>query len=137
MMRRLRGALAALVVVLSSAAQATAGTTYQVDAGWDLFTSTPGATMFDGVPFMGVPLGTFNFGGSIGVQSVGSADTIIQRLSTAVAPTKVAGSSATVPLTLDALQLETVAPTTVFGPLDNYFITLTPSVPSTGAMTIT
>ena len=107
-----------------------------VKAGYDLFqTITPG-TNFQGVDFMGVPLGTFNFGGAIGTKTVGPTDTIIQRLSDVTAP---AGGSGTTALIMQALQLETTAPTTAFGPLDNYFITLQSThggSASTGTMTI-
>jgi len=110
-----------------------------VAAGYDLFQSVTGVgsggTNFMGVDFTGVPLNTFNFGGTIGVQNVGPTDTIIQRLSTVtvLAP----GQSAITGLNVLALQLETTAPTTVFGPLANYFITLTPAATSTGSMNIT
>jgi hypothetical protein len=87
--------------------------------GYDIFHSLSPGTSFAGVPFMGVSLGTFNFGGTIGTQSVGNADTIIHRTSSVDAT--LSGST---PLTMLALQLETVAPTNVFGPLDNYFVTL-------------
>jgi hypothetical protein len=39
--------------------------------GYDLFETT-GDTTFGGVAFQGVPLGTFNFGGTIGVQNTGA-----------------------------------------------------------------
>lgn len=67
--------------------------------GFDLFQTLPGAN-FNGVPFQGVPLGSFNFGGSIGVQSTYFTDTIVQRLDD-VTPT-----SGTTRLVIDALQLE-------------------------------
>jgi len=84
-----------------------------------------------GVPLKGVPLGTYNFGGSIGVQSTDSTDTIVQRLGVATSP------STTIPIQLDALQLETEGKTTFggLGPLDYYFITLG-RTPSLGTMTI-
>ena len=50
-----------------------------VQPGWDLFETVPG-TSFSGVPFVGVPLGTFDFdndfGRGLGVKSVGLTDTI-------------------------------------------------------------
>jgi MYXO-CTERM domain-containing protein len=106
-----------------------------VDAGYDLFQTTPGTT-FMGAPFVGVPLGTFNFGGSTGVQNVGDADTIIQRMADASPP-----GPATVPLVMDALQLESAAPIALGGgPLGFYFVTLQSTdmtgPPSVGAITI-
>lgn len=53
-----------------------------VNPGYDLFESLP-CTTFGGVAFQGVPIGTFNFGGTIGTKSVGVTDRIIQRLAPA------------------------------------------------------
>jgi hypothetical protein len=100
--------------------------------GYDLFQTQDG-TSFDGIPFIGVPLGTYNFGGSIGVQNTGFTDTIIQRLTEATAP------STTVSLQMDALQLETAAPTNLGAGVGNYFITLQSvrgGPASTGTMTV-
>jgi hypothetical protein len=46
-----------------------------VDSGYDLFQTQDGTFFNFGtgpVPLMGVPLGTYNFGGTIGVQNVGT-----------------------------------------------------------------
>jgi hypothetical protein len=72
-----------------------------VDAGWDLFT-TVGTTYFNAMNWQGVPLGTYNFGGAIGSQSVGNTDTIMQRVN---AVPDGGGSTA---LNLVALQLESI-----------------------------
>src|SRR5256885_156155 len=53
-----------------------------VNPGFELFQSVTGTT-FGGVAFQGVPIGTFNFGGTIGVKAVGGTDTIVQRLAPA------------------------------------------------------
>jgi hypothetical protein len=95
-----------------------------VDAGYDLFTTVEAGTFFDGIGnLQGVPLNTYNFGGSIGVQNVGNTDTIVQRLQNVTAT----GSTS---LQLDALQLESV--NAVFGSIPGIatpyaFITLDPS----------
>lgn len=117
------GFLLSVGIALPSHAQA-------VDAGYDLFESLPG-TSFAGTPMTGVPLSTFNFGGSIGTKNVGNTDTIIQRLSP-VTPT------GTTTLQMDALSLMTTAPTTFGGlvPLGTYYVFLDPSTPSLGSMTI-
>lgn len=98
------------------------GQPYTIAPGWDLFTTATPPTMFDNIPFQGVPLGTFNFGGSIGIQNVGNTDTIIQRL------TPITGSSGgTVSFTADlaALQLVSVNPVSIGGgPVGYYFLTL-------------
>src|SRR5262249_3909258 len=91
----------------------------------------------------GVPLGTFDFdnllGRNLGVQTVGITDTIIER--TTAATVGGAGQTATVPLIMNALQLETTVPVNFAGNgLDNYFITLqsTRGGPlSTGSIAIT
>jgi hypothetical protein len=105
----------------------------QVLPGYDLLETQPG-TSFAGTPYLGVPIGSYNFGGSIGLQGVGNADTIIQRLAPATP------GSPTVPLMMDALQLESATPTTFGGgPLGYYFITLQSAMggpASTGSMTI-
>jgi hypothetical protein len=106
----------------------------QVDPGWDLFDTQAGTT-FQGNPFVGDPVGSYNFGGSIGTQSVGNTDTIVQRLAAATP------GSPTIPLLMDALQLESATPISFGGgPLGFYFITLQSSdgtgPASTGSMTI-
>ena len=116
-------------VVVSHAAYAS---TFQVAPGYDLF-QTESGTYFTGLGnLMGVPEGTYNFGGSIGVQNTGLTDTIIQRANAVATP-----GSPTVPLIMDALQLETVAPVSFGGgPFGNYFITLSPTAGSTGSLTV-
>lgn len=92
--------------------------TNTVNPGWDLLQTVSGTT-FQGVPFFGVPLGSYDFDGTIGVQDVGNTDTIIQRLTAGTVP------SPTISIQMNALQLETAAPTSLFGgPLGLYFITL-------------
>jgi len=112
----------------------------QVDAGYDLFQSQAGTT-FMGNPFMGVPLDTYIFPNPGNTPnpitySTGDADTIVQRLAAATA------GSPTVPLVMDALQLESDTPISLGGgPLGFYFITLQSSdgtgPASTGSLTIT
>jgi hypothetical protein len=146
-MRRVIGramVCAAVSLALGSAA-ARAGTTFDVAAGFDLFETTTG-TVFNfpvagPTPLMGVPLGTFDFdnllGRNLGVQNTGQTDTIIERNTAAIPSTPVAGSSATIDLTMLALQLETTTPINIGNGLHNYFITLQAGVASTGSMTIT
>jgi hypothetical protein len=115
-------------------------------AGWDLFQTETGTT-FDGVAFSGVPIGTsFTFpatnpeGNPINPRNpnLGVTDTIIERNQNVTAAP---GGSGTTTLTFDALQLVTTAPVAAgtFGPgslAGNYYITLNPTVASTGTMTI-
>jgi len=91
--------------------------------GWDLFQTAPGLTTFFGQSFEGVPLGTFDFFGAIGVQNVGATDTLIRRLSTASVAGP--GNSATIATVVDAFQLKSVNPVSILGgPLGIYYITL-------------
>ena len=128
------GASAAAGLVCFSAG-ARAQTT--VLPGYDLFETDPLGTFFNfgsgPVPLVGVPLGTFDFGGSIGTQTVGNTDTIIQRLSTVTAP------SGTTSLLMNALDMETATPINLGAGLHDYFITLQSDrggPASTGTMTI-
>jgi hypothetical protein len=106
----------------------------EVLPGYDLFDTQAGTT-FQGAPFVGVPVGSYNFGGSIGTQSVGNTDTIVQRLAPATP------GSPTIPIVMDALQLESATPISLGGgPLGFYFVTLQSTdgagPASTGSMTI-
>jgi hypothetical protein len=112
-----------------------------VHAGYDLFATTTGTT-FNGVPFMGVPLGTFNFGVPIGTQNTSLTDTIVQRLDTVNASDNTPGlNMGTTRLLMNALQLESTVPTDFGLGTDFYFITLqsarsTGGPASTGSMII-
>ncbi|MGH9720597.1 MAG: PEP-CTERM sorting domain-containing protein [Bryobacteraceae bacterium] len=83
--------------------------------GWDLF-ETVAPTNFGGVPFQGVPLVTFDFGG--GPVAVGNTDTIVQRLDQADAP------SEAISTVLEALHLVSTVPTDFGLGLGFYYITL-------------
>ena len=85
---RLLAIVAAAVVCFLGAS--TAQGSPIIDAGWDLFTTysaqldmttDPDHPNFQ--PFEGNPLGSFDFGGVIGVKDVGATDTIIKRLEVA------------------------------------------------------
>ena len=100
--------------------------------GFDTVTTGPAVTTFDGLPWQGVPLGTFDFGS--GPVNVGNTDTIIQRLGTPVT-----APGGTIGLTVDALQLQTVNAVSLGGgPVGYYFLTLNTSVPNqnSGQLTI-
>jgi hypothetical protein len=96
---------------------------FTVASGWDLFTTATPATTFNYVPFQGVPLGTFDFGGSIGVQNVGNTDTIIQRPTNISGPLGGPGSTAFA-ADLVAFQLESANPVNFGAGLGYYFLTL-------------
>lgn len=98
--------------------------------GFDTVTTGPSVTMFDGVPWQGVPLGTFNFGS--GPVNVGATDTIIQRVGYPVT-----APGGTMSLSVDALQLQTVNQVSLGGgPVGYYFVTLDTSAQNTGLLTI-
>jgi hypothetical protein len=107
-------ARAIAISALMGVSVANASTT--VSAGYDLLTTLPG-TSFGGVAYTGVPLGTFDFGGTIGTLSVGNADEIVRRLSFADSGTPIATE-------LLALQLVTTAPVDLGLGTGFYFITL-------------
>lgn len=88
-----------------------------VAAGWDLYTTGP--VVLNGQTFTSSPLGSYNFGGSVGVQPVGNADMIIRRTSDS------SGNPAAIAIQLVALQL--VTPILVnfeSAGLDFYYLTL-------------
>lgn len=98
--------------------------------GYDLFETLSG-TAFVGVPFEGVPIGTYDFGS--GPQKVGTTDTIVQRFDPASAP------STTIDIELVALQLKSSVPADFGLGLGTYYITLQSArggPASLGAMTI-
>jgi hypothetical protein len=101
----------------------------QVLAGYNCF-DTGSGTLYAGTPWVGVPLGTFDFGS--GPLNVGLTDTIIQRMGPAV--TTPGGS---MPLQVDALQLMTATPVSIGGgPLGYYYATLNTSFANTGVLTV-
>jgi hypothetical protein len=116
--------------------------TVSVAPGYDLFETMSGSN-FPGLgDLMGVPLGNFDFGGAIGNKNLGNTDTIVQRLdaATVTAPGAIPFpvTAPTINLSVVALQLETVNMVNFGGNgLANYFVTLTPTVASTGTMDIT
>jgi hypothetical protein len=50
-----------------------------IHSGWDLFWTDPGTTLFNGVPFQGVPLWYYDFQDGNGPRWVGETDTILHR----------------------------------------------------------
>ncbi len=119
------------VLIASLAGPSPLKASTNVESGWDLFI-TADTTSFDGANWQGVPLGTYNFGGTIGLKNVGATDTIVQRTTGANAP------SGTVNLTIDALQMMTVSEVSFGGgPVGYHFLTLQSETPSTGTMNIT
>jgi hypothetical protein len=114
---------AAGLLVAALAVPSAVQASLTVHSGWDLL-ATFNDTTFAGAYWQGVPIGNWDFGGSIGVQNVGITDTLIHRTTDATASaysTWVYG----VPVIMDALQLRTTGPTSIGGgPVGDYFITL-------------
>lgn len=134
----LAGLLAAMSVAVPVRSLAASFTVLQ---GYDLFSTVTGPDPINagisellGVPLEGVGLGTFDFGGTVGVQGVGDADTIVLRLEDAVVAG--AGQTDTIAIELVALQLVTVVPVDLGLGLDFYFVTLSAML-STGTMDVT
>lgn len=103
--------------------------------GYDLLHTTSASLFIGGsfVEFEGVPLMTFDFGGSIGVQSVGGVDTIVHRTATGVGAYS---GSVDIPIEFVALQLVSVAPVAALGG-QVVFLTLDLSAPSVGSTHLT
>jgi len=114
------------LVTLAAAGASFAQLPVTVAPGYDLFSTTTG-TAFQGVTYVGDPLGTYNFGS--GPVGTGTTDTIVQRLQAVVLPA--INSFGSTPIKMDALQLMSV------GVTPQLFITLQPGVVSNGNMTIT
>ena len=95
-----------------------------VHSGWDLLITDPSSyDMATGTGWQGVPLGNWNFGGSIGMQNVLSTDTIIHRTANATAPAyDTWGNSVSV--AMDALQLRSVDQVDLGAGLGYYYVTL-------------
>jgi hypothetical protein len=85
-----------------------------VDAGYDLF-QTGAGTEINGISFVGNPLGTYDFGGSIGNQFVGDTDTIIQRTQDITSPDYTCSPCGSTPLIVDALSLISTSEVTIAG----------------------
>jgi hypothetical protein len=110
-----------------------------IDPGWSLYAST-NVTTFDTLQFTGVPIGSYNFGGAIGTKNIGNTDIILQRTGTITASGALPQTPAPSPIAITDLQLETVTPTSAFGPLAFYFLTLQSvhgGTSSTGTLTAT
>lgn len=111
---------AGLAVVLALARPAEAGTV--VAMGYDLLTTDASQTVFAGVNWEGVPLGSHDFGGTIGTQAVGTTDTIVRRLDAASVPAMPGVSE--IPIEMVALELRSVAPVDLGAGSDFHYITL-------------
>ena len=132
--RRVTVLCAIAVTAILAAPCATWAISISVGEGWDLFETGPG-TEFLSFQFEGVPLGSFDFGGTTGVKGTGFADTIVKRLDDAevVLP----GETATIEIEIVALQLRSVSPIDIGAGTDFHYVTLSPAPPSVGAMGIT
>jgi hypothetical protein len=121
-----------LCVFALSALPVATGAQPAVGAGWLLLQTDPTQSVSGGLGaiLVGDPLGTYNFGGAIGVQNVGAADTVIDIQGPG---TTGPSNTAVVNIQLDALQLQT---TRMYGSTRVYF-TLDPSQPSTSTMDMT
>jgi hypothetical protein len=119
--RRMRRTLLAAALLVGLAVP-RAGRAIAVEAGFDL--SHTGSALFQGQAFTGVPLGSFDFGGSIGVQSTGSTDTIVQRLGAVTVPDTPLPQTAGVDVQLLALQLVTTSQVDLGIGTDFYYLTL-------------
>lgn len=103
-----------------------------IHGGWDLLT-TAAPTSIAGQPFVGIPIVNYNFGGTVGDQATGNADTIVRRLADANGPVD------SIPIELVAMQLVSSSPVDFGAGLGDYYFTLQSlrgGPASTGQMTI-
>jgi hypothetical protein len=111
-------------LVLMSLATSTVEASLTVHSGWDLFFTAPDSRDYaTGTYWQGVPLGTYDFGGAIGVKDVGYTDTIIHRTQDAVAPSYGSWVNG-VPVSIDKLQLQSTTQTNLGAGLGWYYVTL-------------
>lgn len=115
--------------------QQQASATTIVAAGYDLF-QTIGPTQFGDTSFSGVPLISYDFGGTVGLQPTGLTDTIVHRTTPAIDPNSppVPGTAPQVSTELLALQLVGTS-----GTFAGDFVTLQSvhgGTPSTGGITV-
>src|SRR5438045_302806 len=103
--RRVALVLFVSILVPTSAALAAP---VDVEPGYDLLETFPGTTL-SGVPFTGVPIGSYNFGGSIDTKNIGVTDTILLRQAAAT-PGAVPGTAPPIPVQMVSLQLVTTTP---------------------------
>ncbi len=116
--------LAAGVLGLCGTARATS-----IAMGSDYFVTLPGAAQNFGPGIGIVPLVGRPFGGPLG-----NTDTIVARKADALIP--LPNGSATIPIAVTDLSLKSANPVAVFGSFFDVFVSLNPSLPSTGSMTI-
>lgn len=135
-----RVAVLSLALLVSMGGVASAAP-FIVAPGWDLLQSV-GGTKFLGIPFEGVPIGSFDFGA--GPVATGMADTIVRRMAPAssAAPQNPGGpfqgplddltGNNVIPIEIVALLLRSVVPIDLGAGLAFHYITLSSMAPSTG-----
>lgn len=113
--RQLIQVTATLVVMCAGCQQVNAA----IASGWELLETTHVLTL-EGIQWKGVPLGTFDFGGQVGVREVGTADTVIRReFESETWPDQVCYN-----LVVEALQWVSVNPFDAGAGQDLHYITL-------------
>lgn len=127
-------AVAGLALLFSTATPA--GAEIIVADGWDLQRTSVPESNFMGIPFEGVPLGSYDFGGAIGVQATDTTDTLVHRLQDAVPgldgvaggslffPTPPAPDTGIIEIELVQLQLRSIDPFDFGAGLDFHYVTL-------------
>ena len=119
------------------AASSVSQASIDASAGWDTFMTISAYLDLGSGPiaFDPVPLGTYDFGGTIGTQNTGDVDSIVQRIDNASVAS--AGLTDTIDIELVALQFVSVDPINIGAGLDYHYITLQTAVTSGGTMDIT
>ncbi len=142
MLSRLSKVICGLMITMGLVLQpsSASGSFVNIMTGYDLLYTTTAYFDFDGAgplaptPFVGVPLGTYNFGG--GPKNVGNADTIVHRLDPV---TNLAdGASQTIDVAMVALSLQSQNQIdwSAFGGNANEFVKTVSLVDTGSTMTI-
>lgn len=131
---RRRVGVGLLAVTLGAVAPSTARASDIILPGFDLLDPMAGTEIFlpflpGLVPFVGDPLGTFDFG--LGPVATGRTDTIIERTETFIGP-----GTSMIDIVVRAMQMVTRDRIDLGAGLDYYYLTLQTGTPSTGTMVI-
>lgn len=136
-MRKLLTSLGLVVAVAVSATPGISQADYIIEPGFDLF-KTDSANINLPVlgiePFQGVPLVSYDFGGSAGVKSTGNTDTIVQRIDQASVAGP--GNNDVIDIEIVALQLKSVTEINLGAGSDYHYATLQSGPTSSGTADI-
>ncbi len=136
-MRKLLTSLGLVVAVAVSATPGISQADYIIEPGFDLFKTDSANINLPGlgiVPFQGVPLVSYDFGGSAGVQIIGNTDTIVERMDQASVASP--DNNDVIDIEIVALQLRSVDKINLGPGSDYHYATLQSGPTSSGTADI-